>query len=84
MNRKSICKWAACAVLVLSICIAQILTGVHPFLMTGMTQEAESIQSDTETEIIPETAGITAERSAQEQPEEALQEEWTVRRPGAG
>ena len=75
MNRKSICKWAACAVLVLSICIAQILTGVHPFLMTGMTQEAESIQSDTETEIIPETAGITAERSAQEQPEEAFQEE---------
>ena len=40
MKRKNLYKWAACALLALSLCSAQIITGIHPFLLTGRTQEA--------------------------------------------
>ena len=68
VNRNNLYKWAACALLVFSLCSAQIIAGIHPFLMTGRTQEASLPEEENTTEknaaeVLPDTDSRSGEET---------------------
>ena len=81
MKRNSLYKWAACVLLVLLLSPALIITGTHPFLITGRTQETSApIEEETSAQSDGENNDCAAETEQQpaEEPEKETQSESVV------